>query len=155
MPGCVTLPGGFELLVLILPLLLVGFLIRRSGSVADRHHPRVLTDARPLSANEQALVDAMLSPEFPGVEGLREQAKSLLARPGCTCGCGTIDLLPQGSPPRSAATSPAPSEGRVRNAAGDEVGGLLLFIRHGLLESLEVYSYDEPLPPVEQVEFAA
>ena len=151
-----TLPGGFELLVLILPLLLVGFLIRRSGSVANRL-PRVLTDARPLSANEQALVDAMLSPEFPGVEGLREQAKSLLARPGCTCGCGTIDLLPQGSPPRSAATSPAPTEGRVRNAAGDDVGGLLLFIRHGLLESLEVYSYDEPLPlpPVEQVEFAA
>ncbi len=34
----------------------------------------------------------------------------------------------------------------MRNAAGDEVGGLLLFIRHGLLESLEVYSYDEPLP---------
>ena len=151
-----ALPGGFELLILTLPLLLVGFLIRRSGSVANRL-PRVLTDARPLSANEQALVDAMLSPEFPGVEGLREQAKSLLARPGCTCGCGTIDLLPQGSPPRSAATSPAPTEGRVRNAAGDDVGGLLLFIRHGLLESLEVYSYDEPLPlpPVEQVEFAA
>ena len=114
--------GGFELLVLILPLLLVGFLLDGAGSIANRL--RVMTDARPLSAHEQALADAMPSPEFPGLEGRREQAKSLLARPGCTCGCGTIDLLPQGSPPRSAATSPAPSEGRVRNAAGDEVGGL-------------------------------
>jgi hypothetical protein len=105
-----------------------------------------MTDARPLSANEQALVDALLAPEFPGVAELREQAKALLARPGCDCGCGTIELLPQGEPPCSAATSPAPSEGRVRNADGDEVGGLLLFIRHGLLESLEVYSCDQPLP---------
>lgn len=84
--------------------------------------------------------------EFPGVEELREQAKALLARPGCGCGCGTIELLPQGEPPCSAATSPAPSVGRVRNADGDEVGGLLLFIRHGLLESLEIYSCDQPLP---------
>jgi hypothetical protein len=116
-----------------------------------------MTDARPLSANEQALVDALLAQEFPGVEALREQAKALLARPGCTCGCGTIDLLPQGAPPRSAAPSPALSEGRVRNAAGDEVGGLLLFIRHGLMESLEVYSYDEPLPLplITHVDFAA
>jgi hypothetical protein len=115
-----------------------------------------MTDARPLSPNEHALVDALLSQEFPGVEALREQARSLLARPGCTCGCGTIDLLPQGRPPRSAAASPAAPEGRVRNEAGDEVGGLLLFIRHGLLESLEVYSYDEPLPLplLEHVDFA-
>lgn len=90
-----------------------------------------MTDARPLSSNEQALVDALLAPDFPGVEALREQAKALLARPGCTCGCGTIDLLPQGDPPSSVAGSPAPSEGRVRDPAGDEVGGLLLFIRHG------------------------
>lgn len=105
-----------------------------------------MIDGRPLSANEQALVDALLSPEFSGVEALREQAKALLSRPGCSCGCGTIDLLPQGDPPRSTATSPAPSDGRIRDAAGGELGGLLLFIRHGLVESLEVYAHDEPLP---------
>lgn len=105
-----------------------------------------MTDARPLSANEGALVDALLTPDFPGVEALRDQAKSLLARSGCSCGCGTIDLLPQGDPPHSAAVNPAPSEGLIRNADGDEVNGLLLFIRHGLLASLEVYSFDDPLP---------
>jgi hypothetical protein len=103
-------------------------------------------DGRPLSPHEVALVAALLAPDFAGVEALREQAKVLLARPGCTCGCGTIDLLPQGDPPRSAAKSPAPSEGRVRDPAGEEVGGLLLLVRHGLLTSLEVYSYFEPLP---------
>ena len=116
-----------------------------------------MTDARPLTANEQALVDALLALEFLGVEALREQAKALLARPGCTCGCGTIELLPQGRPPRSASTSPASSQGRVRNAAGDEIGGLLLFIEHGLLVSLEVYSYDDPLPlpPIAYVDIPA
>lgn len=118
----------------------------RRVDTTSRRYPPLVTDARPLTANEQALVDALLTPEFPGAEALREQAKALLARPGCTCGCGTIDLLPQGDPPRSTTTNPAPSEGRVRNATGEDVGGLLLFIRHGLLESLEIYSHDEPLP---------
>ncbi len=51
---------------------------------------------------------------------------------------------------------PAPFEGRVGNADGDEVGGLLLLMRHGLLESLEVYSYEPlPLPLLAHVDFAA
>lgn len=116
-----------------------------------------MTDVRTLSRNEQGLVDALLAPQFLGVEALRQQAKSLLGRPGCTCGCGTIELLPQGDAPRSASVSPAPSVGRVRDAAGVEVGGLVLLIRDGLLDSLEVYSHHEPLalPLIAQVEFAA
>jgi hypothetical protein len=116
-----------------------------------------MTEARPLTSNERALLDALLSAEFPGVGALREQARDLLARRGCECGCGTLELLPQGNPSRSEATSPAPSEGRVRDALGTEVGGLLLFVRHGLLDSLEIYSWDErlPLPLIGQVEFRA
>jgi len=105
-----------------------------------------MVDGRLLSNDEQSLVDALLATPFEGVEALREQAKVLLARPGCTCGCGTIDLLPQGDLPRSTAAGLVPSEGRVRNPAGEELGGLL-FVRHGLLESLEIYShYGDPLP---------
>jgi len=42
--------------------------------------------------------------------------------------------------------SPAPCEGIVLGAAGEVVGGLLLWVRDGLLDWLEVYWYDEPLP---------
>ncbi len=107
-----------------------------------------VSDGRPLTQNERALVDGLLAQSFEGVEALREQAKNLLAgtTPACTCGCGTIDLLPQGDAPRSHATSPVASGGAVRDEAGAEVGGLLLFLEDGRLASLEVYSYDEPLP---------
>jgi len=39
-----------------------------------------------------------------------------------------------------------PAEGQVVDSAGNELGGLLLFLQDGSLASLEVYSYDEPLP---------
>jgi hypothetical protein len=102
---------------------------------------------RALTENERALLDALLSNDFPGVEPLRVQAHDVLAAPGCRCGCGTIDLCPQGtSPPGSAAASPVPAEGRVLGADGVDAGGLLLFLSDGRLASLEVYSYDDPLP---------
>ena len=100
---------------------------------------------RPLADDEQALVQLLLAQAFPGVEALRRQAMNLLARPGCVCGCGTIDLLPQGDVPLSDASNPLPSA-RVLDAAGEDIGGLILFLRHGLLSSLEVYSFDQPLP---------
>ena len=102
---------------------------------------------RRLSRVESALLDALLGHDFPGVEALREQARDVLASKGCGCGCGTINLTPQDHDvPRSTASSPAEVEGRVLDAKGEDVGGLLLFVRDGLLSSLEVYSYYDPLP---------
>ena len=114
-----------------------------------------MTGLRPLTANEHAVLDALLSVDFPGVEQLRQQARDILASPGCACGCGSIDLHPQGEPPRSSARSPLPSEGVLRDHAGEEAGGLICFVEGGLLSSLEVYSYEDPLPlpPAEQVEW--
>jgi hypothetical protein len=101
----------------------------------------------PLLEDERALLDALLAHDFSGVEALREQAKHVWAKRGCECGCGTIDLVTDGtSVPRSEATNPAPVEGAVHNAAGEEVGGLILFIKDGMLLSLEIYSHEEPLP---------
>jgi hypothetical protein len=104
-------------------------------------------DQRPLSRVERELLDALLAHDFAGVEELREQARSVLASRGCECGCGTIDLSPRDrNAPRSSASSPVVVEGRVVDVDGQAIGGLLLFLREGLLSSLEVYSYDEPLP---------
>jgi hypothetical protein len=105
------------------------------------------TEHRRLSQVERALLDDLLAHDFAGVEPLREQARNVLASRGCECGCGTINLMPQDQDaPRSTSSSPTEVEGRVLGADGADTGGLLLFLKDGLLSSLEVYSYDEPLP---------
>lgn len=100
-----------------------------------------------MSQTEAAVLDVLLAHEFEGVDPLRAQATDLLGRRGCDCGCGTIGLVPQ-SPdaPRSSAPSPVPVEAPVVDSAGEPVGGVLLFVKDGLLSSLEVYSFaEEPL----------
>ena len=47
---------------------------------------------RPLSANERAALDHLLSADFPGVEELRLQAKPVRVVGRCGCGCPTIEL---------------------------------------------------------------
>jgi hypothetical protein len=106
-----------------------------------------VTDRRPLTTTERALLDALLDPEFEGVAELRVQAGSASASTGCECGCVTIDLhVPDGLPVSSAA-SPAPLEGTVVDAEGEPIGGVLIFVEHGRLAGLEVYALDESARP--------
>lgn len=101
----------------------------------------------PLLADERALLEGFLSHEFLGVHDLRQQTQQVFAKKGCACGCGTIEFVHDGSPvPRSSAPSPVPVDGTVTDTVGVEVGGLILFLRDGMLQSLEVYSHSEPLP---------
>lgn len=101
----------------------------------------------PLSADERALVDGFLAHEFAGVQELRVQAKHVTAQRGCDCGCGTIEFVPDGTRvARSEAADPIPVVGIVRDPNGDEVGGLILFVRDGRMHSLEIYSHTVPLP---------
>lgn len=116
-----------------------------------------VTSPRPLKSNERALLDGFLALDFEGVAALRIQARGVMAAPGCTCGCGSLDLFPDGASPRSTAASPIPSEGGIRDDAGEEVGGLLLFLDAGRLSYMEVNSYFDPLPlpPPEHVHWTA
>lgn len=75
----------------------------------------------------------------------RQRLPGLLARQWCSCGCGTIELRPRHGMPAFGAPSPVPSEGIVLDTSGEVAGGLLLFLHNGLLLSLEVYSYGDPL----------
>ncbi|WP_141137496.1 hypothetical protein [Blastococcus mobilis] len=102
---------------------------------------------RPLTSSELALLDALLRHDFHGVHELRVQAHQVCASPGCTCGCGSLDLQVPDTVPRSPACSPVPVEGTVVGADGEPIGGLLLFVDGGRLSGLEVYSLDDdPLP---------
>ncbi|MGY1639494.1 hypothetical protein ACI78V_22840 [Geodermatophilus sp. SYSU D00742] len=102
---------------------------------------------RPLTSSERALLDALLGHAFDGVEQLRVQARRVTASPGCTCGCGTLDLHVPDTVPLSPATGPVPVEGTVVGADGEPVGGVLLVVDGGRLSCLEVYPLgSEPLP---------
>ena len=105
-----------------------------------------MSSSRPLEANDRALLDALLAQDFDGAAALRQQLRTATATPGCTCGCGTLNLFVSAQAPLSTAAHLTPAEGTVWDEAGEAVGGLLLFVEGGRLSSLEVYSYLEPLP---------
>jgi hypothetical protein len=103
-------------------------------------------DPRPLTAGELELLEGFLAHDFPGVAALRAQTRGLLAKRGCTCGCGTIDLIPvEHELPRSSGGNPVEVSGDVLGADGEPIGGVVLWLADGLLSSLEVYSYDRPI----------
>jgi hypothetical protein len=105
---------------------------------------------------ESELLEAFLAHDFPGVEVLRAQISGLMAKRGCKCGCGTIDLIPQGKRlPKSSVHGWLPVSGHVLDEHGDTVGGVLIFVDDGLLSTLEVYSFDQPiqLPRVANVDW--
>ena len=111
------------------------------------------TAHRPLSDDETAVLALLLAQDFPGAGALGEQARGVRATPGCSCGCGTIDLHPAGGPVAEV-TDLVPVEGAVLGPDGEEVGVVLLFVREGRLSTLEVASFlDEPLgmPPADRV----
>ncbi len=116
-----------------------------------------VTAPRPLDPNERTLLDGFLAPDFDGVAALRDQVRGVRGAPGCTCGCGSLDLFVDATSPASTAASPIPSEGIVLDNAGDEVGGPILFLVAGHLSYMEVYSFFDPLPlpPAEQVQWTA
>ena len=97
---------------------------------------------RPLKPNERKLLEFLLSAEFPGREELASQMESLRVSRECECGCGTINFVANESVSCAVCRAPIPVEAR---GSGVDV---LLFVRRGLLSSLEVVYYSDarPLP---------
>ena len=100
------------------------------------------------------MLELLLRAEFPGVSALREQLRSLRVR-GLSAGSPTVLLFEVGDPdvPRGEVVNVVPVEAKVRDAEPPQE--LLLFVKDGLLDSLElvVYGDDEPtdLPAVEDI----
>ena len=94
---------------------------------------------RDLDSKERALLEFLLTAEFPGRSELQEQARRVKAVGDCDCGCGTIDLAVEDCPPRAHTREPIPVEARRESPEGPiEV---LLFVRGGRLASLEIVDY--------------
>jgi len=90
---------------------------------------------RALVPGERALLDFLLSSEFPGCEQLKAQIDNLQVTGVCECGCGTVNFSIKGQAARAVCREPIPVE-----AQGDGID-VLLFVRNGLLSSLEIVMY--------------
>jgi hypothetical protein len=100
---------------------------------------------RPPTNNERAFLDTLLSHQFEGVEALRSQWRHTHVESSCDCGCGSIGFVfePDFEPTRSTASSPLPVEGEVVDADGDVVGGIIVLVRDGLLDDVDVHAYGQ------------
>jgi len=87
----------------------------------------------------------LLGHDFDGAEPLREQWRVAKVTSSCDCGCGSLgfefgaDL--RASLPTSEATSPLPIEGDLVDDGGVIVGGLIVLLRDGWLDDVDVHSY--------------
>jgi hypothetical protein len=91
---------------------------------------------RPLTELERAILDFLLTAEFPGRGELRAQADHVRVTGRCRCGCATVDLTVD----RAAAPLAQVGERMVADSMSrDEEYGLLLFVDDGYLSSVEIY----------------
>lgn len=113
------------------PLQLIGYLVD------------VSTGERLLSAEEHAVIMALLAQDFPGAGPLRAQVPFATVTGGCGCGCATVDLRVREEPHVPAA--PVQDGMLISATVRGRNDGVLLFTKDGRLSCLEVYSVeDEP-----------
>jgi hypothetical protein len=98
---------------------------------------------QPLTADERALLDLLLTAEFPGRDALVEQAKTASwGGPGCTCGCPSYLLEVDRTLPAALVEEPMVSDAHGRDRAGNLVG-ILLFVDEGYLREVEIYGHED------------
>lgn len=95
---------------------------------------------RELRKSERALIEFLLTADFPGRNELREQLDHVEVVWVCDCGCGTVNLRVRDFRKRAAAKEPIPVEAR---GSGFDV---ILFVRDGFLNSLEIVDHGDSRP---------
>jgi hypothetical protein len=82
---------------------------------------------RPLTERERAVLDHLLSVEFPGVEDLRAQAVNAMVVDVCACGCPSIDFHTErgvGMHVRVNASISGSYDGLFLYTLGEHLGGI-------------------------------
>src|SRR5690349_15195192 len=95
---------------------------------------------RSLRAEEKALLDFLLSADFPGRDEVKEQAEDVKVVGECKCGCGTIDLaVPPG-------TTAANNAKRIPVEGYGDATDVWLFAENSPSSMLEIVNYADPPP---------
>jgi len=97
---------------------------------------------RPLTQQERALLDFLLTRDFPGREALLRQAETVrTAGRSCGCGCPSFSLKPDLALPAPDVPDRMPTDAHGSDPGGNAVG-VLLFVNDGYLSDVEVYSFE-------------
>ena len=95
------------------------------------------------SSEERALLDCLLAAESVPAE-VRAQAEHVRVTGSCECGCGTIYL---GVDRAKGTAGPNPELWLVEaDILGSPPEQVVLFVKQGLIEALEVLWYENPRP---------
>lgn len=114
--------------------------------------------ATPLTDKQRTVLEFLLREPFPGRDELARQAETARTTgPSCTCGCPSFGLLADRRLPPAIVEDLVPVEAVGHDPAGNLIG-VLLFVRDGYLDDVEVYSLDASefagLPQLEALEIA-
>ena len=99
-----------------------------------------LSQPRSLKPEERLLIEFLLSADFPERDDLKQQMDRVEVIEECDCGCGTADLRI-----KEVGTDAIGCEQIVVEAYGNDVD-VLLFVRSGLLSSLEIVDHGDSRP---------
>jgi hypothetical protein len=104
---------------------------------------------RALLLEERTTLLALLHyADFKGRDALVQQADSARVDWYCGCGCATVSLTVDPAAPSARRTyRPIPNEATVVDAAGEIIGGVIVFADDGYLSNLEIYWHYEPISP--------
>jgi hypothetical protein len=108
--------------------------------------------SRPLDEREVALLNLLLSVDFPGVDRLRDQVPACRVAGPWSVGSASVDLVvaDAAAAAESVNDGPAPITACVYQPAGELIGELLVWIGAGRLTAIECawFTDDAPaLPP--------
>ncbi len=101
--------------------------------------------ARPLTSEQRAVLDLLLSRDFPGSAELRRQAERVeTGGSSCKCGCPSFSLIADRALPAAdiAYGDRMVSEAHGPDPAGNPIG-VLLFTEDGYLAEVEVFGYTD------------
>ena len=105
-------------------------------------------DPRDATAEEIALLKLLLPADaFPDVSIYREQAEHLKVTGKCNCGCPTVNFTVDAARAQQATFHGDPLlPVEAETGDGEDYMQLILFARHGWLESLELVYYNSNPP---------
>jgi hypothetical protein len=105
---------------------------------------------RPLLPGERAILLAVLNyQDFDGRDELVAQVDAARVDGYCGCGCATVDLtVDPAAPSAPKGYWPIPNEAIVIDAAGEPIGGIIIFVDGGYLLMLQILSDQQPISPL-------
>ena len=109
-------------------------------------NPGTTDPSRELRADERAVLQKLLSVDFPGVGELRLQIPHTRVRDECGCGCPSVVFtVDKTAAPPAAVETNIPVEGFVRPGRKTAVSAML-FVWEGYLHELEVMGRRDGFP---------